>query len=186
MAFEIHLHLGGPSARGHGINLLLINVAHQKHMNDEVRKLEKIRELLSKLPVEFVVIYRGKMTKKGLEFRWCRAVSRAKKTHEQYDQLATMFRDIALHSYQNKQSVILEEVVSRPNSKTKRWCGLNVPVAKNVKSPPTNSIGQRWWELVVEPVTTCGVGYVVVARVAAKEESEVADYIKAIYNAMRD
>ena len=154
-------------------------------MPDEDEKLEKVRQFLSNTLCDFLLIYRGKIGNAGLEFKWCKAVSREKNTREEHDRLAAMFQEVALHSYQTKQSVILEEVLSHPNSQTKHWCGLNIPTVKNENPLPTNSVGQRWWDFVVEPVSISDVGYVVVARIAAREEKEVADCIRKIYEIMR-
>jgi hypothetical protein len=155
-------------------------------MNDENAKFGRVREFLSNSPTEFVLIYRGKLTKAGLELKWCRAVSREKRRHEEYNQLAAIYQEIAVHSFQNKQSVILKETPSRANSQSVRWCGLEIHRAPYKGPLPTNSIGQSWWDFVVEPVDNRRIGYVVIARVAAKENKEVANYIRRIYDIMRD
>jgi hypothetical protein len=79
---------------------------------------------------------------------------------------------------------MLKETPSRANSKSVRWCGLEIHRVAYEGPLPTNSIGQSWWDFVVEPIDNGDVGYVVVARVGAKEEKEVEDYIRKIYEIM--
>ena len=146
---------------------------------------ERIREFLSKSTAEFVLVYRGKVTKDGVELKLCRAVARGEKSREEYDRLAAYFQEIALHSFRNKQSIIIRQTPAHANPQIKRWCGLDI-LREPYEGPLlTNSIGQSWWHFVVEPVDNHIIGYVIIAKVAAKEEKEVDDYIRKIYHIMR-
>jgi hypothetical protein len=150
------------------------------------QKLEQIRELLSNSPAEFGLVYSGNVTKSGLELKWCGGVSRENKSREDYEAIAAIYREIAVYSFRNKQSIILKETPSRPNSQGVRWCGLEIHKVPYEGPLPTNSIGQSWWDFVVEPIDNRHSGFVIVARIAAKEDKEVERYVRKIYDIMRD
>src|SRR5467141_334530 len=118
-------------------------------MNAENEKLERLKDYLSNFPLLFCLVYRGKETKAGLELKWCKAVSPDKKTHEEYDELAAKYQEVAAHCYEHRRNLILKENLPRANSTSQRWCGLNIPTGTNENPPPANSLGQRWWHLVV-------------------------------------
>jgi hypothetical protein len=154
-------------------------------MNDENEKFEKIRELLSNYTPHFCLIYRRKASIAGLKLKWCKASSSDNKTHEEYDKLAATYQEIALNSYRHRRNFILKETPPRANSRGQRWCGIFVHAEPNRDPLPTNSLGQRWWQFVAGAGATRDAGYVIVARIAAKEAKEVQDCIAGIQDIMK-
>ena len=125
-----------------------------------------MKQYLLTVFAEFILIFRGEMTQAGLEFRWRAAVSRDEKSRDEYDKLAAIYKEIALHSFTNKQSIASRETPSRIDSKSVRWHGMDIYTEPYNRPIPTNSAGQSWWLLVVEPVDTHSVGHVIVARLS--------------------
>ena len=77
----------------------------------------------------------------------------------------------------------LNENLPGTNSKTQLWHGLSIRIG--TRNPtPANSLGQRWWHLIVGSGATRKAGYVIVARLAAKEEKDLQDRITKIQKIM--
>jgi len=152
-------------------------------MTAQDEKFERLRDYLSKLPFLFCIVYRGRMTKGQVELKWIKAVSRDPGIHEEYDKLAGIYQEVGVHCYQRRRNLILKENLPSSNSPGKRWCGIVVPAKPN--PPPANSLGQRWWHLVVGAGATRDAGYVIVARVAAKDPKELHHYVAGIQGIMR-
>jgi hypothetical protein len=153
-------------------------------MNDENDKFEKIREFFSNSRSHFCLIFRRKPNIIRLRLQWCKAASSDNKTHEEYDKLAATYQEIAFNSYRHKRNFIIKETVSGGHTKTQRWCGFDISVTRNENQPPANSRGKRWWQFVVGSGAIRDAGYVIVARVAARDASEVRDYINQIQRIM--
>lgn len=151
-------------------------------MNSENEKFEKLRQFLSNYPADFCLVYRRKTTIVGLKLKWCKAASSDNKPHEEYDKLAATYQEIALNSYRHRRNFVIKETPRRGNSKAQRWCGIDilVPIELDRNPLPANSLGHRWWQLVVGAGATRDADYVIVARVAAKEAKEVHDCIAGI------
>ena len=137
-------------------------------MITEDEKLERIREFLTSRAAEFVLVYRVKKSEAGPELRWIRAASLNIKAREDCDALAAKYQEIATHSYETKQNMMLEEYQLNQSTQTRLWLGLSVAAGKNKVPAPTNSLGQRWWQLVIGAGATRKAGYVIVTRVAAR------------------
>jgi hypothetical protein len=153
-------------------------------MNCDDLALERLKELFWKSPFVFLVIYRGNVTGVGIEFRWCRAISPTDMTHDQYDALAAYYYDVALECFQSRCDLILNETIKSTGAEVQRWCGLDVVTGANGRPTPANSLGQRWWHVVIASGAVHAAGYVVVARIAAKDAGEVDQLITKVQEIM--
>jgi len=152
-------------------------------MNSEDKKFEKLKVFLWNRPCYFCIIYRSKRSESGIELKWCKAVSLNFKSHEEYDNLAAKYQEIAADCYRRTRSIILEENLPDPNSQGERWCGFDLHVGP-AHPHPANKLGQRWWHIVIGSGATYKAGYVIVARVAAKDEMELCDCVVEIQRIM--
>ncbi len=154
-------------------------------MNTQEAKFDRLKEFLSALPAEFCLVYSAKRGLTGSKLKWCKAASLHDKiTRADYDKLAAKYQDVALNSYEQKRNLILKENLPSANSKTKRWRGLDVRVSGDENPLPANSAGNRWWQLVIGSGAVHDAGYVIVARVAAKESEEAQGYVAKIQEVM--
>jgi hypothetical protein len=149
-------------------------------MSGENEKFESLRGYLSRFPLFFCLVFRGEEAKDGVELKWCKAIAPDKKTREEYDKLAAKFRAVAMHCFQHRRNLILKENIAGINSRTPRWCGLNIPTETDENLLPANSLGQRWWHVVVGAGPTRSAGFVIVARIAVKETKELHNCIAHI------
>lgn len=144
---------------------------------DEGKKFEELRQLLSGYPSQFCLVYRRMPSVIGLKLRWCKAAAMNEKAHEEFEALAAKYKQAAAFCFRHKHNLVLEELQRKQNSKIRRWQGLSIPTNKEETPMPANSLGKRWWHLFVGTGAIRDAGYVIVARIAAKESSEVHDCI---------
>jgi hypothetical protein len=149
-------------------------------MNTENERFEKLNDFLWKCPCDFCMVYRVKKNPTDLKLKWCKAISLNKQNHEGYEKLAAKYQKVAEHCYQHKRNLILKENLPSATSSSQDWCGLKIPVGAIDNPPPANSIGKRWWHLVVGSGIVRDTGYIIVTRIAAKEANEVRDCIKQL------
>lgn len=155
-------------------------------MSAEDDKFERLKGFLWNCPCDFCVIYRGTRSLTGWKFKWRKAISLNRKNREGYDELAAKYQEVAEHCHRQTRNLILKENLSSASSSSQRWCGLKIPVGGIENPLPANSLGKRWWHLVVGSGAIRDAGYVVVARIAAKESSEVHDCIARIQQIWSD
>jgi hypothetical protein len=143
-------------------------------------KLERIREFLSGRLADFVLVYRVEKSKAGPELKWIKAASLDIKDCEDCEELAAKYQEIATYSYKIRRNMMLEEYQLNQDTQTRIWHGLSVATGKNKVPAPTNSLGQRWWHLVIGAGATRKAGYVIVTRVAAKNLTDLRKCIAEI------
>lgn len=161
-------------------------------MSIEDEKIERLKTFLWGCPCSFCILYQanevgvvkhGRKREPIVELKWCGAFSMKKRTPTENDELGGKYHEAALHCYQHNRNLILNENLPTLNSKTQIWHGLSIRVGS--KNPtPANSLGQRWWHLIVGSGATRKAGYVIVARVAAKEEKDLLDHVTRIQEIM--
>jgi hypothetical protein len=161
-------------------------------MSMEDEKLERLKDFLWACPCNFCIVYQanevgvvkqGKKHEPIVELKWCGAFSVKKRTPEENDELAAQYQEAAVHCYEHNRNLILNENLPSANAKTQRWHGLSIRLGKRDPTP-TNALGQRWWHLIVGSGATRKAGYVIVARVAAKEEKDLHDRVTMIQKIM--
>jgi hypothetical protein len=135
------------------------------------KRFERLKDYLSTLPAYFVLVYRRRFSVIVPRLKWCKAVARPLRTHEGYDKLAARYKMVAVFAFSNRRNLILQESVPRANSQGRQWCGFRVPKESNLYPP--NSLGQRAFHLVVGSGATRRAGYVIVARLLAKDKHEL-------------
>jgi hypothetical protein len=146
----------------------------------------KLRDLLWRAPFAFCVVYTNKVTEPNERLRWIKALSPDKKTHEEYNQLAATYLELALDCYERSRVLILKEVPSEPDSPSEVWNGLRLVSDPAKAEYPANAQGQRWWHVVIAAGATRDAGYVIIGRIAAKAENEVHDCIARIQDIMAE
>ncbi|HEX3626782.1 MAG TPA: hypothetical protein VH280_15325 [Verrucomicrobiae bacterium] len=163
-------------------------------MSVEDEKLEQLKDYLWACPCNFCIVYQvnqigvvkhGKKSEPIIELKWCGAFSMDKRTLGENDELGALYKEAAMHCYAENRNLILNENLPSPDSKTQRWHGLSIRICRSDPTP-ANSLGQRWWHLIVGSGATRKAGYVVVARVAAKKEKDLQDHIAGIHKIMGD
>jgi hypothetical protein len=149
-------------------------------------RLEKAGRLLWEQRAHFLLAYCEKDREADHELKWTLAWSQASKAREYHEKLAAKYHAFATHYYQRKRDKIFEEVIDPLNGK---WTTIGPVTGKLMRAllgnlddikTPANSIGQRWWQLVIASGATHNAGYVIVTRVAAKDAKEVRKYITDI------
>ncbi|HXC34280.1 MAG TPA: hypothetical protein VNV43_00285 [Candidatus Acidoferrales bacterium] len=157
-------------------------------MNIEDEKFERLKDFWRTCTCNFCIVYQANqvgLVKHGnkcepiIELKWLGAFSMEKRTPEEDDDLGAKYLAVAMHCYEHNRNLVLNENLPSANAKTQLWHGLSIRIGS--KDPtPANSLGQRWWHLIVGSGATRRAGYVIVARVAAKEASELQDYAAKI------
>ena len=140
----------------------------------------RLREVLATIPLDFCLVYRPVPSITGRRLRWCKGVSRRGLTHEEYAALADALARAALLCYRCRRNAVLSELVPRPGAGGRRWYALGRAARHRWDAPPANCLGQRWWCLVIGSGAVREAGYVVAARVAAREALEVRAYIPKV------
>lgn len=140
-------------------------------------KFERIRDFLSQIPSEFFVAYR-KPSVWSPKMRWVKAAHQQPMEHRDYSELASRYEKLALYCYRSRRNIVALNAEAGPNSKVRRWFGMNV-IAPGTGVPlPRESDGSRWWHfLVIGRGPIRAAGYVIVTKVAAKDRAEGADKI---------
>jgi hypothetical protein len=151
-------------------------------MITEDEKLEKVRGYLEKRRALFFVVYRGMKSETGLDLQWIRAMSAETKTREDRDKLAAKYQALALRGYQTKRNMIIE--AKNGTGEGKPWHGFKIPTGE-VTPSPANSLGERWWTLVIASGTTNKAGYAIVTRILAKASTELPAHIAYIQAIVR-
>jgi hypothetical protein len=161
-------------------------------MSIEDEKFERLKLFLWACICKFCIVYQANevgIVKHGdkhepiVELKWWGAFSMKKRTPGENDKLAAKYQEAATHCYEHNQNLILNENLPNAESKIQLKYGLSIRIGRR-NPTPANSLGQRWWHLIVGSGATRKAGYVVVARVAAKDSKEVNDYISKIQNIM--
>jgi hypothetical protein len=134
-------------------------------MITDEEKLGNVKAYLQNLRADFCLVYRGTENK---EVHWIRPMSYASETCADCAELATKYLALATHRWQEKQSAILEE---KKGTEGIPWFGFETPMG-NLTSFPANSLGERWWTVIVVSGTTPQLGYVIATRIPAKEPNE--------------
>lgn len=161
-------------------------------MTIDDEKFERLKNFLWGCTCNFCIVYRanevgvvkqGKKQEPIIELKWCGAFSMKKRTPSENDELGALYHEAAWYCYEHNRNLILNENLPRANSKTQRWHGLSIRIGRRDPTP-ANSLGQRWWHLIVGSGATRKAGFVVVTRVAAKEAKELQDYVTRIQQIM--
>jgi len=163
-------------------------------MRIDDERFERLKDFLWSCRCNFCIVYQanevgivkyGSKQEPIIELKWCAAFSMEKGTPLENDELAAKYHAAALHCYEHNRNLILNENLPKANSKTQLWHGLTIRLGR--KDPtPANSLGQRWWHLIVGSGATRKSDHVIVARLAAKEEKELQDRIARIQKIMGD
>lgn len=143
---------------------------------EKEKKLEAIWRFLGDRTTDFYLIYSGGEDEYSSELKWIKASSWRLKSRENCNKLAAQYHALATHCYEQKQDKILE---NKKGSQGIPWFGGKIPTGE-VTTYPANSLGQRWWHIVIASGAVHKAGYVIVARVAAKEPKELRKYIADI------
>jgi hypothetical protein len=161
-------------------------------MSTEAEKFERLKNFWRTCTCNFCIVYQanevgvvkhGKKREPIIELKWHGSFSMDNRTPEENDELGAKYLEAALHCYENNRNLILNENLPASNAKTQLWHGLSIRIGS--KDPtPANTFGQRWWHLIVGSGATRKAGYVIVARVAAKEAKELQDYATGIQEIM--
>src|SRR6266567_8327115 len=149
-------------------------------MMTEREMLEKVRIYFQKPPSDFAIIYQPILRLLPFKLKWRAAAGRKGASREEVEKIATTYIKIATHCYLHKRTLALSERLRGPKSKIRRWRGLTFPVGEDTIPGPTNSIGQRWWVVVIGNGPLRDAGYALVARVAAESRTKVDDHVTAI------
>jgi hypothetical protein len=149
-------------------------------MITEVEKFEKVKEFLWSRPCDFCVVYQVEKSILGLKFKWCKAASLNKRDRDGYNALAGKYQKVAEDCYRHKRNLVLKENLARKKPQGQRWLGLKLSKGADDNPLPANELGRRWWHIVVGAGAIRDAGYVIVARVAAKESKEANDCIDGI------
>ena len=150
-------------------------------MTAESETFQQIRQYLWSCPADFCLIYRIIENQADTALKWTSATSATINGRDDCDRLAAKYLALANHCFLQKRNFILEEGMS---SQGTPFCGFRIPSGKITPSP-TNALGRKWWHLVVAVGPTRKAGYVVLARVAAKETNEVRHHIREIQRIVR-
>jgi hypothetical protein len=155
-------------------------------------KFDQLQNYLRACNCDFCIVYQASevgVVKQGrkkepiIELKWHGVFSVEKRDAAETDELGAIYQEAAMHCYQHNRNLTLNENLPGANSKTQLWHGLSIRIG--TRNPtPTNALGQRWWHLIVGSGATRKAGYVLVARVAAKEEKELQDRITKIQKIM--
>lgn len=154
-------------------------------MSTETEKFEAIGIYLWECTVDFWLIYSGK-EKDGSDLKLHTGASSRFKSRDDCEAFAVKDHALATYYYQRKCDKIFEEVIDPLNG---TWTSIGPGTGRVLRAllgdlepftTPPNAIGQRWWQLVIASGATRDAGYVIVARVAAKEQKELHKYIADI------
>ena len=157
-------------------------------MSMEDQKFERLKNFLWACTCNFCIVYQvnkvgvvrhGNKRESIIELRWCGTFSLRKRTPKENDRLAAKYQEVALHCYEENRDLIINENLPTANSKTQLWHGLSIRIGSR-NPTPANSLGQRWWHIVVGSGAVREAGHVIVARLAAKEASELHEHIAGI------
>ena len=159
-------------------------------MSTESEKFEAIGTYLWKCTVDFWLIYSGK-EKDGSDLKLHTGASSRFKSRDDCEAFAAKDHALATYCYQRKCDKIFEEILDPLNG---TWTSIEIATGRVSRAlrewaltpAPTNSIGQRWWGLVIASGATRDAGCVIVARVAAKDANEVRQYITDIQAIMEN
>lgn len=161
-------------------------------MSTEEERIERLKDFLWACPCNFCIVYQANevgVVKQGnkrepiIELKWSAAFSMKKRTPEENDELGAKYQPAAMYCYEHNRNLFLNENLPAADSKVQLWHGLSIRIGKRDPTP-ANSLGQRWWHLIVGSGATRKAGYVIVARVAAKEAKELQDRIAGIQKIM--
>jgi hypothetical protein len=154
-------------------------------MSDENEMLEKLRESLWKSPLVFCIVYREVTTiSAGFGLRWRWAISPGDLTRADYDEVAGSYQDAATDCFQNRRDLARADTSTEDDSGNRQWCARTMNAGPKGELLPTNSIGQRWWHVVIGSGATRDAGYVIAAKIAAKDAKDVAIFIDEIQNVL--
>lgn len=161
-------------------------------MTKNDKNFERLQNYLRPYNCFFCIVYQanevgaikdGNKREPIIELKRCGTFSTEKRTRSENDELGVMYLEAAMYCYQHNRNLTLNENLPAANAKTQLWHGLSIRIGS--KNPtPANELGQRWWHLIVGSGATRKAGYVIVARVAAKEEKELQDHIAKIQKIM--
>jgi hypothetical protein len=149
-------------------------------MINEVEKLEKVRSYMQKLPSDFVIIYKPISRLLPFKLKWRAAAGRKEASRQDVEKIAAACIRVATYYYLRKKTLTLAERFPGPKSKVRGWRGLTYAVGEDTIPGPVNSIGQRWWLVVVGDGPLREAGYVLVARVAGVSKAEVENHVTGI------
>jgi hypothetical protein len=144
--------------------------------------LERLRHLIWKYPLDFCLVYRIDRKRVSPELAPHTALGNV--SEEEYRKLASYYLVVALDCLRRGRSHILKENMKGLGSEQKKWCGLTLSTGANRIPTPANSSGQRWWGVIVASGATVAAGFVIVARVGARDEKALKELIKGIQEIM--
>ncbi len=145
---------------------------------------ERLKDFLWKPRLGFCVVYRVCSDDSSCKMNWFKILSPYTNSDEEYDRLADLYRGVAISSWKNGRNMVLEENFLSQDSSGKQWWGPVFP-AEVTKNPPlTDYYGRPWCHLAVGAGATRDAGYVVVARITAKNEKDAHQCIVGIEEIM--
>ena len=143
-------------------------------------KFKKVVQYLWNCPTDFCLIYQVNEDNFRTDLKLYEATSLAIPLAENCVKLAGKYQKLATYCYEHKQSKILREHIMAEGAPSAAWLGLKKPTGRDRIPVPTNSLGQRWWHIVIASGPVRKAGYVIVARVAAKRTRELFGHIAEI------
>ena len=156
--------------------------------NSDQRRFDSLIEYLWNYPADFCLVYRkAKSWGRSLNLRG--AFSHRYKSQHDGEKSGEEYRLLATDCYYRRRDRIIEEMLN-PRSNT--WKSVEVSKGRLFKAlriltpTPANSVGKRWWQLVVASGPTRDAGYVIVTRVAARDATELHQCIKGIQEIMKN
>jgi hypothetical protein len=144
------------------------------------KKFEQITRYLWKCPADFCLIYQAEEGRARPQLKLYEATSSAIPMDENCEKLAAKYRELATYCYEHKRNKLLRENMVSKGSPSAPWFGFKKPTGRDRIPVLTNSLGQRWWQLVIASGPTQKAGYVIVARVAAKTAREMRRHLAEI------
>jgi hypothetical protein len=155
--------------------------------DSDLQRFQSLNEYLWKHPVDFCLVYRKKKWwNLALSLR-C-ATSVRYKSLQEGDEWGKKYRDFATICYYKRLDAVIEELVNPWNNawvSVTRWKAKLFKTLRILTPTPANSVGQRWWLLAIASGATHKLGYSIVTRVAARDATELRQYIKDIQEIMK-
>jgi hypothetical protein len=141
-------------------------------MQTKDKNLDRVWSFLLSYPADFLLAYaeKNKETSPNLELKM--AWSRRPAAKEEYDGLAAKYQEFATLCYTHQRNFILERGM---HSRYRTSPGSEKPSEKT-----TSSSSPRRWHLFIANGPIRKAGYVVVARITAKDQTQVRKLIREI------
>jgi len=142
---------------------------------------DRIKHCLKDYPVEFCLLYKKSGTDSDKEqLSLFKAYFLKSETEQSPELLSNKYLALAQHCHLHSENRILREGLRTSEIETTEWCGLALLTKGQAARPPINSLGQRWWHMVVGGGQMAKLGLVLVVRVGVKETEELEILLRKI------